>query len=171
MTKEWATVVSSNAVCLHVQLANDLVATLLVLSQLSKPGLDYKKCKLDRIEVGRVWGQIFQLGAFRQREIRSDESLWITENANDLDSISSLISGALCIAQLSMTMTDRGRGKRFILSRRPEMNSVKSLVLKAPWTTTQSTMPSTLIAGKREYLDNWGITRLHARQHHHDQLT
>ena len=89
-----------------------------------------------------------------------------SRNESDLDSISSLISGDLCIAQLSMMITDRRRGKGFILSRRPEMNSVKRIVLKVPWTTMQSTMPSTLMAGKREYLNYEGWAHSHAGKHY-----
>ena len=89
-----------------------------------------------------------------------------SRNESDLDSIISLISGDLCIAQLSVMTTDHGRGKGFILSRRPKMNSVKSLMLKALWTTMQSTMPSILIAGKREYLNYRGWTYSHVGKYY-----
>ena len=89
-----------------------------------------------------------------------------SRNKSDLDSIISLISGDLCIAQLSVMTTNYGRGKRFILSRRPKMNSVKSLILKVLWTTIQSTMPSMLMASKREYLNYRGWTYSHVGKYY-----
>lgn len=67
-----------------------------------------------------------------------------------LDSISSRIAGSLCIAQLSMTITEFGAGKRFICGKRPSINFVKSSVLKEPSMISQWSIPSRDMAGRME---------------------
>ncbi len=74
------------------------------------------------------------------------------EMSTCLDSMRSRICCALWIAQLSMTMTDFAAGNGCMLPKRSSTNCVNSSVLNEPSTIIHSMMPSSVIAGRIEYL-------------------